>query len=209
MAERLSIDDLIEAIDAEIGRAGKSGGGGGKKKREPWGSKGRKGHKGAESRVGQKTNAAERRENDQKSPGKEVGEVLRYISITDEGNPLMPAGTRYIKWLEMYINNPDSIQVLNEECGKWEQYTASVHAGGSGKQTSRPARARTHLITGIRESAEQSRQAGPNQEIVMEKIKAKLITHVLNWRKLMLLGEREVITKQALESAVLGRMTEI
>src|SRR3989344_6664767 len=209
MIERsLSEDELADVIDEKIHGRGGSGGGGKKKKAESWGSKGRRIHKGSEARLGQVDNAMDRRENDEKSPADEVDSILRYLSEQDGENPSVPGLTKYLDWLMQYINNPDSMRITNDECGKWEQFTASVHAGGSGRQTSRNARARIHLITGIGASAEESRKAMPNQELVMEKLRVKLVTHVSNWRKLMRLNAGEIVNKADLDSAVLNRLVE-
>lgn len=210
MKERVT-EQLVDAIEEEIYRGNKSGGGGGKKKKpESWGSGGRRKSKRVEGTIGQKKNAAERRENAQKSPAAEVNEVLTYLAKQDEDDAEMTALTEYLKWLGRHINNPGTVQINEgEEYGKWELFTASVHAGGSGRQTSKNARARTHLVTGIRASAEKARQAGPNEVLVMKKLRGKLIVHVNNWRKLLMVNPSETVASDALETNVLSRLTEI
>jgi|CXWL01.1.fsa_nt_gi hypothetical protein len=211
MIERLTPDEFGDVIEGEIYGDGKSGGGGGKKiKPETWGSRGRRKSKLAEGKIGQKKNAAERKENDQKSPASEINDVLRYLAKQDKDDAGMTALTEYLEWLGRFINSPESVWINEEdECGKWEKFTASVHAGGSGRQTSKNARARTHLITGIRASAQKDKQAGPNQVLVMGKLRRKLIVHVNNWRKLMMVNPEEKITPDGLETNVLTRLAEI
>ena len=208
MIERLTADEVEDVIERKIYGGGKSGGGGAKKKKpETWGSMGRRKSKRAEGATGQKENAANRRENAQKPPAAEVNDVLEHLARQDENDAGMTVLTEYLKWLGRYINNPESVQINEEdECGKWEKFTASVHAGGSGRQTSRNARARTHLITGIRASAQKDKQAEPNQVLVMDKLRRKLIVHVNNWRKLMMVNPEGKITPDVLESNVLGRL---
>lgn len=209
MKERVT-EQLVDAIEEEINRSNKSGGGGKKKKPKSWGSAGRQKSKSAEGAIGQKSNAVDRRENAQKSPVAEVNGILTYLAKQDEGDAGMPALTEYLKWLGRYIDNPETVQINEgEECGKWELFTASVHAGGSGRQTSKNARARTHLITGIRASAEKARQAGPNEALVMKKLRGKLVIHVNNWRKLLMVNPSETVTPDVLETNVLARLTEI
>ncbi|MBI3282696.1 hypothetical protein HYZ70_01305, partial [Candidatus Curtissbacteria bacterium] len=127
----------------------RGGGGGGGKKRPVFGEKGRRKKKQAEGKAGQLAHRQEARSGGERSPVDEVNDVLRYVA---------PDPSTYIKWVEKNINLP-KIELSEEEMSNWEKFTASVHAGGSGRQTSRNARARTHLVTGIRARSEVGRKA--------------------------------------------------
>jgi len=177
--------DRFELMDFDEEETGGGGGGGGGKKKKHQGDETRLALS-ADMRKGQLQNAAERSDNDEKSPVDEVQDVLDYINKMDESNVEMKNFTRYLDWLKANINAIDDLVVKESDMSSWEQMTASVHAGGGGRQTSRNARARTHLITGIRASAEKDRKATPNEHIVMEKIEMKLKRHLQNWKVLMM-----------------------
>lgn len=170
------------------------GGGGGGKKRTVFGEKGRLKKKQVEGKAGQFTHRQEARAHGEKSPVDEVNDVLRYV--TD-----FPS---YVKWVEKNINLPE-IEPLETEMGNWEKFTASVHAGGSGRQTSRNGRARTHLITGIRARSEVGRRAFECEADVMAKIKARLETHLANIRILIGVKRDEKIGFSKLEEEILTR----
>src|SRR3989339_678438 len=124
-------------------------------------------------------------ENSDKSPAAEVQDVLEYIKSQDAGSVEMKCTTQYLGWLKENIHDPDDLVINEGEMSNWEKLTASVKAGGGGRQTSRNARARTHLMTGIRASAEEFRQAYPNETIVMNKIRERLQKHLKNWKVIL------------------------
>lgn len=180
----------------------RGGGGGKKKKKATWGSEGRQKSKGSESRRGQQEGLKYKRERGERSPVDEVSSVIRYLFTQD-----VKLVDRYIDWLAENINEPEDPKMSQTDLSNWEQFTASVKAGGGGRQTSRNARARTHLLTGIRAAAEESRQGEPNEEAVMEKLRLRLIRHLNNWRVVLELKNEEGIARERLEEEVLERMT--
>lgn len=214
-------DNLTEQVDeprsselellaeqAEESYIEKGGGGGGKKKRDAFGRGKRDERKTEEAREGMLANATERHEHGEKSPQAEIDSVLRFLAKQDRDNPDMPALTEYLDWLKSNVASSE-VRLKEEEFGKWEQMTASVHAGGSGRQTSRNARARTHLITGIRATSEESRQGAPNEKIVMDKLKQRLNSHLKNWRTVLTSGKEKKLNLESLEEKVLGRIAEL
>lgn len=197
---KINPDDFEEWGELE----GKGGGGGGKKDK-------RQGGKtveaiGGDAKKNQLKNVAKTRKEGEKSPVDEVQEVVDYVTRQDEGSAERKNLTRYIEWLKTNFGEVDGLDI-EDEMGNWEQMTASVKAGGGGRQTSRNARARTHLITGIRATAEESRQGAPNEEIVMKKIIERLRQHLNNWRTLMLASQSAEDRKKSV-SVELGRLEE-
>lgn len=184
------------------------GSGGGGKKRPVFGEKGRQKKKLAEGKSGQLAHRQEARSGGEKSPTEEVNNVLSYIATRDEGKNDMPALTTYLKWVERNIDSKE-IELQEAEMSNWEKFTASVHAGGSGRQTSRNARARTHLITGIRERSEIGRKAFECERDVMEKIKTRLETHLANLRILIDAKKGEKVDVSKLEEDILSRITKL
>lgn len=165
---------------------------------------GRKKKKHHEAKVGQQLNALEKHDHGEKTPTEEVDTVLRFVQRRDEGDLNMKEFAKYVSWLEVSLNSQE-IDIYKENLSEFEKLTASVKAGGGGRQTSRNARARTHLVTGIRATAEKSRQAYPNEEIVMNKLKERVERHLNNWKRI-LSGTNDT---RNLEEIVLDRLAKL
>lgn len=160
----------------------KGGGGGGKPKRQGAGTIEAI---AAEAKKNQLKNKTEDREGAEKSPVDEIQDVIDYVNGEDAGSVEMKNLSRYIDWLKANINSIDSLVVDKSEIGPMEKMTATLGAGGGGKDTSRNARRGTHLLTGIVVKSQDDRRAEPNIQEVIDKIKGKLQTHLRNWVTIM------------------------
>lgn len=189
---------IADEIDAELNPKGGSGGA-----KKPFGSeRGRKSKKLAEARVGQRVNASERHESSQKTPSNEIADVIKYIVKKDEKDPNLTAMSNYLEWLTKNITQPENYIQIDQEFENWIGYTASVKAGGGGRQTSNNARRRTHSITGITAEWEKSRKADPNQEKVMKLLKERITKHLMNWRQVLMLRHDQVVSQNILQSEI-------
>ncbi len=173
-----------------------------KQERDFGGEKGRKKKKQKEVKLGQDKNALERTDHGEKTPESEIASVLSYILRQDKGDVNMPATADYIKWLEERMTEKE-FTFSNESFSDFEQITSSVGAGGAGRQTARNARARRHIVTGIRATAEESRKALPNEKLVMEKLEKRVKRHLENWRLVL------SVSGVSLESQVLDRIAKL
>lgn len=196
--EKLDPEAIAEQIDAELNPKGGSGGA-----KKVFGSEhGRRKKKGAEAKEGQRINAAERHDRSEKSPKDEIADVVRYLIKQDGNDQNLSATSKYIEWLTSSIDQPDIYTPIEQEFGNWIGYTASVKAGGGGRQTSNNARRRTHLITGITAEWEKSRKADPNQEQVMRLVKERIITHLHNWRQILFLQPGQKVSDGQIQTEI-------
>ena len=196
--EKLDPDAIADQIDAELNPKGGSGG----SKRVFGGQRGRRKKKIAEAKVRQIINAAERHDRSEKSPKDEITDVIRYLVKQDEKDTTLSATTKYIEWLTSNIDQPDIYIPVEQEFGNWIGYTASVKAGGGGRQTSNNARRRTHLITGITAEWEKSIKADPNQIKVMKLLRYRIVKHLNNWRQILFLQPGQKVTDSQIQSEI-------
>ena len=152
-----------------------------KNKDKIFGGRGRKKKKFKEGKIGQTKNALERHAHGEKTPEEEIGFVLASVKRRDGESLEMAETNKYIKWLKERLMEKE-FDFGKEKFSEFEKITASVGAGGAGRQTARNARARRHLITSLRVTAEQDRKGFPNEEIVMKKLEKKVRRHLGNWR---------------------------
>jgi len=179
-----------------------------KKERDFGGDKGRKRRKRKEVASGQAKNSLVRHEHGEKTPEAEIKWVLGSVMRRDEGNLEMLETKKYISWLMEKLTVVDT-DFTKEIYGEFEKLTASVKAGGGGRQTSRNSRARTHLITGIREKSEKDRKAHPNELMVMKKLEESIKKHIDNWRIVLKADPRFDKNFVLLDEKVLETMAEL
>lgn len=179
-----------------------------KKERDFGGDFGRKKKKSKESKDGQLRNSLERHDHGEKTPEAEISSVLRFVMKKDLEDTEMRATKEYINWLKNRLEE-DLFDISLEKFGEFEKLTASVKAGGGGRQTSRNSRARTHLITGIREKSEKDRKAYPNEMDVMNKIGLSIKRHLENWRIVIKADSRFKDSLGSLEDKVLEMMVDL
>lgn len=198
--EKLDPEAIAEQIDAELNPRGGSGG---TKRVFGTGEKGgRRKKKSAEVKVGQKINAAERHGSSEKTPSGEIADVINYLIKVDENDPSLTAMSKYLDWLTANIAKPEKYIQVDDEYDIWVGYTASVKAGGGGRQTSNNARRRTHLITGITAEWEKSRKADPNQIKVMKLLRERIVKHLNNWRQILMLRPNQTVSQNTLQAEI-------
>lgn len=185
---RLNPDDFDEYEHPENLGGGGGGGGRKKKKEEHRGSK--TVAKIAETaKLHQLENRANTAGSGEKAPVAEIQKVIDYVNSVDEGSVEMKQLSRYIDWLKTNINSIEDLTVDKSEVGEMEKMTATLGAGGGGKDTSRNARRGTHLLTGIKEKSQDDRGAERNIDDVMKKITETLQVHLRNWKTIMMVTQ--------------------
>ncbi|KKT41355.1 MAG: hypothetical protein UW64_C0023G0016 [Microgenomates group bacterium GW2011_GWC1_44_37] len=177
--------------DFEPGGARGGGGGGGR-----GGKKKRQGDKTVSeiartAVLNQLENKINTSEGGEKSPIAEVQDVIDYVNKADQGSTEMKHLLRYIEWLKANINSIDELMVDKSEVGEMEKMTATLGAGGGGKDTSNNARRGTHLITGITAKSQDDRRAEGNVDDVLDKIKKALQVHLRNWITIMVVTQTQ------------------
>lgn len=145
-----------------------------KEKKYPYQGKETRKARRKEIKKGQTKNSLERHDHGEKTPEEEIETVLRSLKNEREIS-------EYIDWLTERMTEKE-FDFSKESFSEFEKITSSVKAGGAGRQTARNSRARTHEITGIRRKSEQSREAFPNEVVVMKKLDKSVRRHLENWR---------------------------
>lgn len=158
-----------------------------------------------EIKKGQQKNILKRHEHGEKTPEEEIDSVLRSLKRRDGNDLEMKATNKYIDWLTERMTEKE-FDFEKESFSDFEMMTASVRAGGSGRQTAKNSRARTHLITGIRAKSEQDRKAYPNEEAVMKKLEGRIKKHLNNWRVIISANQDLREYPELIGEEVLSRM---
>ena len=192
-------NDLSTDFRIERGKGEKYGGRQGKQTRKAQ----RKAEKEA-----QLINALGERENGEQTPVEEINSVLSSLMRRDSNDLDLTETKNYITWLTARLIEKE-LDFSKEKFGDFEKITPSVGAGGAGRQTSRNSRARTHLITGIREKSEKDRKSYPNEIKVMEKLKKSLERHIDNWRAVLKTDPRFSKNYVLLDEKILEMMAEL
>jgi len=172
------------------------GGGGGGKKKEKRQSDATKAASAAEMRDNQLQRKLDQSEHGEKTPAKDIEDVIADVMEMDNGDVDMKHLFKYIGWLKANINSIDDLVIPKEEIVNMEMMTATLGAGGGGKDTSNNARAATHLYTGMRIKSQDDRRAQGNVEDLKEKFTARLKHHLGNWKIVMGIGQTEKERKE-------------